>query len=615
MYGLTTILSVAIAVQAVFGSPIRARTPYAVKETFVVPRKWKQLDRADGGHTIHLQIGLKQSRFGELERHLYEVSDPEHSRYGQHLSFDEVNELVKPTDEALDLVHEWLFENGIESLSLSYSPSKDWVLVSLPVESVERLLDTEYHNFEHEDGTRLIRTSRWSLPVHLHKHIEAVQPTTSFFRTPAQKATYIDSPAWISSDYKPPSNTTISKVCNISSVTPECFMNLYGTLGYEPKAAGKNKIGFNNFLGEIPIRPDTAKFLAKYRPEAISVAAAYKQISIADGPVQDGPLNYTEAESGISHEANLDVQAIAGISFPTPITSYSTGGSPPFIPDLNTPTNTNEPYLVWVNYLLSQYDIPQVISTSYGDDEESVPQSYAERVCKQFAQVGARGTSLLFSSGDRGVGFPGTCVSNDGKNTTMFIPDFPASCPYVTTVGATKEFEPEVVAYRAPYTDAAGNFHGLYASGSGFSNYFPRPQYQEKVVSEYIKNLQGEYDGLYNKSGRGYPDISAQGLYFAYFWNGTEGVISGTSASTPLTSGIIALVNDALIASGKPALGFLNPWIYSKGHKGFTDITSGTSHGCDVDGFPATKGWDPVTGFGTPVFPKLVKLAGAECEL
>ena len=66
-------------------------------------------------------------------------------------------------------------------------------------------------------------------------------------------------------------------------------------------------------------------------------------------------------------------------------------------------------------------------------------------------------------------------------------------------------------------------------------------------------------------------------------------------------SGIIALVNDALIASGKPALGFLNPFIYSKGYKGFTDIVSGSGVGCETDGFPATKGWDPVTGFGTPV--------------
>lgn len=85
-------------------------------------------------------------------------------------------------------------------------------------------------------------------------------------------------------------------------------------------------------------------------------------------------------------------------------------------------------------------------------------------------------------------------------------------------------------------------------------------------------------------------------------------MISGTSASTPLMSGILALVNDDLYAHGKPPLGFLNPWLYKKGYKGFTDIMSGSAAGCGVDGFNATEGWDPVTGFGTPIFPLITEL-------
>lgn len=72
MFRVTTLLSLAVAIQAVLGSPIRARTPYAVKETHNVPRKWHNRGRASGSNTIHLQIGLKQGQFDELERHLYE---------------------------------------------------------------------------------------------------------------------------------------------------------------------------------------------------------------------------------------------------------------------------------------------------------------------------------------------------------------------------------------------------------------------------------------------------------------------------------------------------------------------------------------------------------------
>lgn len=120
--------------------------------------------------------------------------------------------------------------------------------------------------------------------------------------------------------------------------------------------------------------------------------------------------------------------------YPTRFTSYSTGGSPPFTPDLATPTDTNEPYLTWLDYVLKQKDVPYVISTSYGDDEQSVPRDYATRVCSELAQLGARGVTLLFSSGDFGVGATGDCVSNDGTNRPKFLPAFPASCPYVTTV-------------------------------------------------------------------------------------------------------------------------------------------------------------------------------------
>ncbi|KAG6808099.1 hypothetical protein H0H93_000574, partial [Arthromyces matolae] len=118
------------------------------------------------------------------------------------------------------------------------------------------------------------------------------------------------------------------------------------------------------------------------------------------------------------------------------------------------------PYTDWLDFVLARDDTPLVISTSYGDDEQTVPESFAIRACKGFAQLGARGVSLMFSSGDGGVGDndanPATqqCFSNDGHNTTKFLPSFPAS---VTTVGGTTNI-PEVAVSR-------------FFSGGGFSNY------------------------------------------------------------------------------------------------------------------------------------------------
>lgn len=72
MLGLSFILSVIVATRAALGTPIRTRTPYSVKETHSVPSRWTQAGRADRGHMLHLQIGLKQGNFDELERQLYE---------------------------------------------------------------------------------------------------------------------------------------------------------------------------------------------------------------------------------------------------------------------------------------------------------------------------------------------------------------------------------------------------------------------------------------------------------------------------------------------------------------------------------------------------------------
>ncbi|CZT43324.1 related to tripeptidyl-peptidase I [Rhynchosporium secalis] len=618
MLGASILLTIAITAEAVLATPVQARTSYSVKEKHWVPRRWMKMGRAPSEKMLSLQIGVKQGNFEELKRHLYEVSDPDHIRHGHHLSHDEVNELMKPSDEALYLLHEWLEANGVDRTS--YSPAKDWVNIQISVSTAERLLDTEYHVYKHDDGTEIYRAPTWSLPKHLHEHIDAIQPTTSFMRAIEKREVAVDMTIpWPYPGINEARSPELKKVCTINGTTPDCFATLYKTKGYVQKAAGRNQIGFNNFLGDIPIRPDTKLFLQKYRPEAVSGAADYKFVSIDGGPQQDTGLTPAQATQRISREGNLDVQTIIGITYPMPVVAYTTGGQTPVIP--NPPVTgppENEPFLAWVNYVLSQETIPQVISTSYADDEQTVPLNYAKRVCNGFAQLGARGITLLFATGDTGVGSvagneASFCITNDGKNTSRFLSKFPASCPYVTAVGATQGFEPETSAMTP---DGAygpdGKRRGLFVSASGFSEYFPRPSYQDSVVPAYVNSMRGEHTGLFNPNGRAFPDLAAQGQLVKSLWNSTERVASGTSASAPLMAGVLALVNDALISSGRPTLGFLNPWLYKRGSEAFNDITQGLNGGCNTTGFPTIEGWDTVTGFGTPDFRKILKTLGLE---
>ena len=107
-----------------------------------------------------------------------------------------------------------------------------------------------------------------------------------------------------------------------------------------------------------------------------------------------------------------------------------------------------------------------------------------------FAQLGARGVSVLFSSGDTGVG--SACQTNDGTNTTRFLPIFPAACPFVTSVGGTYHVEPE---------------RAISFSSGGFSDRFPRPAYQDAAVTKYLGILGSQWQGLYFHKVRGFPDF------------------------------------------------------------------------------------------------------------
>lgn len=236
--GLTVIFAALIS-----ASPVRIRSPFAMKETHPVPRGWSKVSEAPPDHVINLQIGLKLCQFDELERHLYEMSTLSYSRYGQHLPEAEVN-LVKPTDDTLTLVHEWFEDNDIAIEDLQYSPAKDWLKISLPVKDIETLLDMKYSVFAHEDGDFLIRILERSLPLHLHEHTEVIQPMNSFFR-PRQQATIVKTVDDIFDVhpappvYTPPTNPSVAAVCNTSLVTPLCLQTLYGTVDYIPKIPGE----------------------------------------------------------------------------------------------------------------------------------------------------------------------------------------------------------------------------------------------------------------------------------------------------------------------------------------------------------------------------------------
>ncbi|KAJ8454451.1 hypothetical protein ONZ45_g19303 [Pleurotus djamor] len=560
-----------------------------------VPKGWTYHSETPSDYQMTMHIGLKQHRLGDLLTSLDSASDPSTSKYGSHLSKADVESLAAPHSSTQEVVFSWLSDHGVERKDIKQSGGGDWLTLQVSVPQAETLLNAQYAVYRHASSLAsdnqtheyVVRTLKYSLPEAVNDHITVISPTTYFGTWKSMRATsFVDAEEDIT-----PNNlqvgdlydNDIPSVCALHT-TPDCLRKLYN-IWYKPQATSLNRLGIVGYLNEFGNRQDLQTFLQEQMPSALG--ASYNTTLVNGGG---------DDQSKPGREANLDIQYAFSISYPTPNVYYSVGGSPPFIPDSRSKTNTNEPYLEWLQYMLALPDeeLPKTISTSYGDDEQTVPRDYQIAVCNMFAQLGARGVSVLFSSGDVGVG-GADCMTNDGSNVKRFQPGFPGSCPYVTTVGSTTDIPERTVKF----------------SSGGFSNTFSRPAYQDTAVPGYLAALGGMHAGLYNTSGRGIPDISAQGTKYRVILGGKAILVGGTSASTPVVAAMIALINDHRIANGKPTLGFLNPILYStEVSRIFNDITEGSNPGCGTIGFPAREGWDPATGLGTPDFLRLLAVLG-----
>ncbi|KAH9887240.1 family S53 protease-like protein [Cubamyces lactineus] len=537
-----------------------------------LPPGFVNVGPAPSDHTLKLRFALSQNDPNAIVDALYRVSDPTSSEYGQYLSKAEVEQLIAPKSAATDAVKAWLQDNNFSGTALT--PARDWIGFEIPVHQANRFFNANFSIFEHDETkTQVVRTMAYSLPASLQGHVDLVHPTISFpDPSIGGKGNVIGLQRRSSKRTHPRiANRDLSSKCaNITD--PECLQALY-SIPSTPATNPDNRLGVVGFYGNSVPYSFLKQFLLTYRPD-IDPSTNFTVDSV------DGGVNEQDG-SDSSSEGALDIEYTVGLATNVPVVYVFSGALGDF-----------DGYLDIVNQLLGEENPPQVLSTSYAAEETSFSFALTDKVCKQYAQLGARGTSILFASGDSAAGCP---VGNDTSYQVLF----PSNCPFVTSVGGTVLFEPE---------------EAWQGSGGGFSNYFSRPAYQDAAVENFFAQYGDTNADLYNHTGRAYPDISAKADDYVIYAAGFTRIF-GTSASTPVTASIIALLNDRLASAGKPPLGFLNPWLYSKGASALTDIVDGSSNiTCEGTtpprGFPALQGWDPATGLGTPNFDKLLALLG-----
>jgi len=556
------------------------------------PSTWTHLGAAEESHKLSFIVALEQYNLEELESLFWDVSDPDSPNYRNFMSIEEITSLVAPPVKVQKKVMRWLVDGGAEELE----NRGDAIYAKASVAAASKLFNTEFRLFEHkETGRQLVRQfGEFSVPHHLAEHVEFVAGLSEF---PVPRFAFKKSP----------------KPETLVSIAPQTIQVIYKT--GSAKIAGNSSAGVIEFEDQYFSPTDLANFASKF---AVNIP-----------PVTSNHIIGYNDPTNPQSEATLDIQYVLGIAI---------GAKGWFWIEQDN---------VWLygfaSHMFSTKVVPLVNSISYGWNEEAQCQDgiggaecqqlgldntqYVKRINTEFQKIGVRGITLICASGDSGAnGRTDPSCSENHLN-----PVFPAASPYITSVGATQISQ---ASGRANLPNPPPGCSGLncassgieecvsfdqanFASGGGFSDIASQPAHQRTAVANYFKSgVKLPPSGYYNPDGRGFPDVAALGSNVLILSQGSIEAVSGTSASSPIVAGIVTLLNDYVNSkTGKP-LGHIAPLLYKMAADhpaAFTDIVTGdnicTEAGCSpgCKGFYAAKGWDPVSGLGTPVYPEMLK--------
>lgn len=208
-----------------------------------------------------------------------------------------------------------------------------------------------------------------------------------------------------------------------------------------------------------------------------------------------------------------------------------------------------------------------VITMSWGGGESSSDTSFNSDFTTPAGHIGI---TFLASTGDDAA--PG---------------DYPAYSPNVVAVGGTS------LTINADGT--YGGETGWADSGGGVSSVESQPTYQN-----------GKVNGT-SSTKRATPDVAwladpntGVAVYDSYYGKKSSNLyqVGGTSLSSPMWAGLIAIADQGRVLAGEPTLDGPSqtlPLLYNISASDFHDITSGSN------GHSATTGYDLVTGRGSPV--------------
>ena len=506
-----------------------------------------------------------------------DISNPLHYNYGNYLSYDDIYKIINPKNNTFEDIQLFNRQNNFE-----YVFYGDSFRCSGKIHDIERIFKVNMFSYKYQNKNIYRSDTNYILPNELNQVL------------------FVDG---ISNYLFPPNNVKINKISKYADYRyfgKETLYDFYN-ISYLPK---------NN----------------------VSVVAW----EFLDGGYIESDMDYSQYYNNVTHR---NVSTLVGDNIPYDVETDL---------DLEMLLNyqgVNVYYGESNGWLLEGYydmlnlsihnKLPDIISMSYGWSEYDqcsvttcnnvTSQQYVHQVNLNFLKLGLMGYTLVVSSGDAGS----KGRTDEVCQTDRLNPDFPASSPYVTSVGATFTLQSNnTEKWSTPLCQKYGCISGNqtvpvsydkvdWTTGGHFSAYSNATNYEYEFIQEYFNS--GVYlpNSSWNKFGHGVPTVAMNGHncpVYGVYGQQTFNDVDGTSCSAPLFAGFLAYINDFQMANGRPKIGpvqqllyllaYEYPKAYMKSGYGYTYCTEQMC--CTVDdGFqtpPIETKWNPVYGLGQPNF-------------
>jgi subtilase family serine protease len=553
------------------------------------------------------------------------IAEPGSATYGKYLTPAQFRAQYQPTDATVKAVKQWLKSQDLKVAGVE--PAGRYLTVTGTTAAVEAAFATTLHQYTKGDESFQAPTATASVPDSIAADVLAVSGLDTASHTMSPKA---------AADAPPPAGFANARPCSAfygqvaakyqaDFKTPlPAFMGKtipYAPCGYQPaqfRAAYEGNVDVNGAGQTVGVVDAYAA--PTIEQDADTYATRHGDPAFAAGQFsQNVPAKFTNQKlcdpSGWYGEETLDVEAVHAMAPAAGVRYYGVKSC------------LNQDFPDTLDTVVDE-DLVSIVSNSYGDLEANENPDDVAANEQAFLQGAMEGITFFFSSGDNG---------DEVAATGTLQPDYPASDPYVTSVGGTSTgiAQDGSLSFQTGWGTQKYSLSAdgkswtpvgfLYGAGGGYSSLFNRPSYQDKTITS---------------GQRAYPDVAMDadpttGMLVGETQTFPSGVaygeyrIGGTSLASPLMAGLEALTQQ----SGGARLGFINPALYKAGKNRpqlFNDVTGpGPDAGnvrpdyvnsLDPSGgivysvrtfnqdssLTVGPGWDDVTGFGSPS-PRYIK--------